>query len=78
MKGLAVEHGLQLLQADTVDEWVASISSVFDDQCRAEELGMAASAWVQLNHRWESCLEPLNEIVDTTYSEPERGIEVGK
>lgn len=78
MKGLAVEDGLQLLQADTVDEWVTSISSIFDDQCRAEELGMAASAWVQLNHRWERCLEPLNEIVDTTYSEPERGIEVGK
>lgn len=78
LKGLAVEPGLQLMQADSIDEWVDSISSVFSDSCRAEELGMAASAWVQLNHRWESCLEPLNEIIDTTYSEPERGIEVGK
>ena len=78
LKGLAVEPGLQLMQADSINEWVDCISSVFSDSCRAEELGMAASAWVQLNHRWESCLEPLNEIVDTTYSEPERGIEVGK
>lgn len=78
LKGLAIEPGLQLLNADTTEEWVDQISKVFDDRCRADELGLAASAWVQLNHRWEACLEPLNEMVDTTYSEPEREIEVKK
>lgn len=78
LKGLAVESGLQLIAADEPTEWVDGISKVFTDSCHAEELGMAASAWVQLNHRWNSCLQPLDEIVDTTTSEPEREIEVGK
>lgn len=77
LTGLNVESGLQLMQADTVDEWVNNITSVFEDKCRAEEFGMAASAWVQLNHRWASCLEPLRELTEADCSEPERGIEVG-
>lgn len=76
LKGLQVESGLQLLKAETVDQWVSSISSVFEDKCRAEELGMAASAWVQLNHRWRACLEPLMDMIDTQCSKPEPGIEV--
>jgi glycosyltransferase involved in cell wall biosynthesis len=77
LKGLQVEPGLQLMKAESVDGWVRSISSIFEDRCRAEELGMAANAWVQLNHRWDSCLEPLIELIDAGCSEPEHGIEVG-
>lgn len=77
LKGLNVEPGLQLLQADTTDQWVSAISRVFEDPCQAEELGMAASAWVQLNHRWKACLEPLIEMLHTPSSEPEYEIEVG-
>lgn len=74
LKGLAVEPGLQLLQADTPDEWVNNLGYVFKDSIRAEELGMAASAWVQLNHRWQACLEPLIEMIQTDRSQP---VEVG-
>lgn len=77
LKGLHVEPGLQLLQADSADDWVQQISMVFNERDRAEELGMAANAWVQLNHRWAACLEPLTEILDSIPSEPEREIEVG-
>lgn len=62
LKGLAVEPGLHLLQADTVKEWVDNLTTVFEDNIRSEELGMAASAWVQINHRWKACLEPLAEL----------------
>lgn len=62
LKGLAVEPGLHLLQADTVQEWVDALTTVFEDKYRTEELGMAASAWVQINHRWKACLEPLAEL----------------
>ena len=62
LKGLAVEPGLHLLKADTTQEWIDSLTTVFDDVHRAEELGMAASAWVQINHRWKACLEPLAEL----------------
>ena len=68
LKGLKVEPGLQLLQAESPEEWVSGIASVFDDPVRSEELGMAASAWVQLNHRWASCLEPLIEMIHSGHS----------
>lgn len=76
LTGLNVESGLQLMQADSIAEWVDCIASVFEDKCRAEEFGMAASAWVQLNHRWGSCLEPLRELTDANCSEPGQEIEV--
>lgn len=75
LNGLAVEPGLHLMQADSVDQWVSSIASVFDDKCRAEEFGMAAGAWVQLNHRWGSCLEPLREMIEATSAEREIEVE---
>mgnify|MGYP000672239761 CR=1 FL=1 len=76
LTGLNVESGLQLMEADSIDEWVNCIASVFEDKYRAEEFGMAANAWVHLNHRWVSCLEPLRELTEADCSEPERGIEV--
>lgn len=76
LKGLAVEPGLHLLQADTVDEWVGALTTVFEDQYRAEELGMAASAWVQINHRWKACLEPLSELTVVDAEQPLREVEV--
>ena len=50
---------------------------MFDDGFKADELGMAASAWVQLNHQWENCLVPLIDITDEQQTLPEPEIEVG-
>lgn len=77
LKGLSLEPGLHLLQADTVQEWLDALTTVFEDQYRAEELGMAASAWVQINHRWKACLEPLAELTftDSEASDSEVGVE---
>lgn len=76
LKGLAVEPGLHLLQADTVEEWVDALTTVFDDSCRSEELGMAASAWVQINHRWKACLEPLAELTLANRDQHSNEVEV--
>jgi sugar transferase (PEP-CTERM/EpsH1 system associated) len=64
LKGLAAEPGLHLLQADQVDEWVDAISRVFDDRCLQQELGLAATMFVQRHHSWNECLAPLNRIPD--------------
>ena len=64
LQGLDVEPGLQLLSADSIDEWVQSIACVFEDRQRARDLGIAANAWVQMNHRWDSCLEPVCELFE--------------
>lgn len=63
LQGLDVEPGLHLLSAQNADEWMASVSDVFDDRSRAEDLGLAANAWVQTHHRWSACLEPLCELL---------------
>lgn len=76
LQGLDVEPGLQLLCADEVNEWVDSVAHVFDDEQRAQELGMAANAWVQMNHRWEACLEPVADLLDRHSLPAEPGIEV--
>lgn len=70
LKGLAVEPGLHLLEADDPDDWVRQIGDVFENRCQADELGLAASAWVQLNHRWNACLEPLIEMIHQPQSKP--------
>ena len=62
LQGLDVEHGQQLLAAETPSEWMHQLSTVFDNPTRAAELGKAARDWVARNHRWESCLEPLTEL----------------
>ena len=77
LKGLNVENGLQLLNADTAEEWVAAIDTVFTNVVRAEELGVAASAWVHLNHRWETCLEPLNDMLSRVGYQSDLEVEVG-
>lgn len=76
LQGLNVEPGLQLLCADEVNEWVDSVAYVFNDEQRAQELGMAANAWVQMNHRWEACLEPMADLLDRHSLPAEPGIEV--
>ena len=76
LKGLSIENDLHLLQAESPDEWLRQISQIFDDKTRASELGTAASAWVQLNHRWEACLEPLREMCSASHSTQNQEAEV--
>ena len=76
LKGLRVESGLHVLSARSADEWIRQIGSVFDDDCRAVELGVAASAWVQTNHCWEDCLEPLNAFLERRKSTFLSGMDV--
>lgn len=63
LKGLAAEPELHLLRADTVEEWLNTIGRVFEDRSLQQELGMAASAFVQLHHSWDECLSPLDQIL---------------
>lgn len=65
LQGLQAEPGLHLLRADTPAEWASTVHSLFSDAHRRHELGMAASAWVQLQHGWDACLAPLQELLST-------------
>ena len=64
LNGLAAEPGIHLLRADTVNEWVDTVSRVFEDQTLQQELGMAGSAYVQLHHSWDHCLSYFDRMLE--------------
>ncbi len=64
LQGLAVEPGLHVLKADAPGDWQRAVGEIFEDENRAQELGLAASAWVQMHHRWDRCLEPVYELLE--------------
>ncbi len=76
VRGLRVEPGLQFLQANSADEWVNAITTIFNDPSLASELGIAAAAWVQIHHLWDACLQPLTEMFDVHVHDTDPTIEV--
>ena len=61
--GLGVEPDVPLLQADSPAEWLAAVSRVFDDETLRSKLELAGRDFVLTHHRWESCLEPMSQLV---------------
>lgn len=62
LKGLTAEPGVHLLRADNADDWIASLSRVFDDKELQQTLGVAGMKCVQQNYSWNSALALLNEL----------------
>ena len=62
LKGLAAEPGVHLLRADKADDWITSLSRVFDDKQLQQTLGEAGMKCVQQNYSWSSVLALLNEL----------------
>ncbi len=56
---LRTESGRHLLMASTATEWIEAIGNLFSDTGRRYELGAAGRNYVEMNHHWEKCLEPL-------------------
>ena len=78
LKGLAAEPGIHLLQADSAEEWVREITRVFEDPTLQQELGMAGSAFVQLNHSWDHCLSFLDRMLEADSLSTAASSEVAK
>jgi sugar transferase (PEP-CTERM/EpsH1 system associated) len=51
--------GEHLLAASTPAEWVAAVGGLFADPARCRELAAAGRRYVEENHDWARCLEPL-------------------
>jgi glycosyltransferase involved in cell wall biosynthesis len=62
LQGLPQEISKCLVTANSPAEWVAGVSRLFDNPQLAQQLGTAASEWVQNRHRWEDCLAPLSAL----------------
>jgi sugar transferase (PEP-CTERM/EpsH1 system associated) len=59
MAALQTEPGRHLLKASTATEWIDAVGGLFRNAARCRELGVAGREYVERNHHWEQCLEPL-------------------
>lgn len=63
LAALRTETGRHLLAASTPAEWVEVLCDLFADPARCQELGAAGRRFVEENHHWERCLNPLLETI---------------
>jgi polysaccharide biosynthesis protein PslH len=59
LAALDVLPGRHLVRAESPDEWTRELLDLFANPARRTSLGREGRAFVEANHNWESCLEPL-------------------
>jgi sugar transferase (PEP-CTERM/EpsH1 system associated) len=59
LAALGTVPGTHLLSASTPQEWVDSVCGLLADPLKRQQLGIAARQYVEQNHHWERCLQPL-------------------
>ncbi len=65
LAALDVEPGRHLVRAESAEEWTRETLDLLDDPARRERLGREGRAFVEANHDWERCLEPLVERIES-------------
>jgi len=60
LKAVPGEH---LLSPTTEEEWVSTVCELLTDADRRRQLGIAARRFVEIHHRWDSCLRPLIDAI---------------
>lgn len=63
LEGLDVVPETHVYQAHTPAEWIAAIGRLLYDEDECGRLGKAARAFVCERHRWERCLQPLENLL---------------
>ncbi len=65
LEGLAVVPGNEALAAETPAQWVKAITRLLDDQHECRRLCKAARTFVSTHHNWKTCLERLNDWLNS-------------
>jgi polysaccharide biosynthesis protein PslH len=60
---LRTEPGRHLIEATSASEWIDSVGQLLGNEDRCRELGAKGRQYVEQNHHWEQCLEPLLEKI---------------
>jgi sugar transferase (PEP-CTERM/EpsH1 system associated) len=76
LAGVRARPGEHLLSAETPAEWADAVTKLFDDPARRAALGAAGRRYVEEQHRWERCLEPLSGVLDLPPAAGEKGANV--
>jgi sugar transferase (PEP-CTERM/EpsH1 system associated) len=74
LQGMLTEPGRHLLTATAPNEWLAELERLLDDEGLRRRLGEAGRAFVEEHHCWESCLEPLLEMLASRGRKPPEGV----
>lgn len=61
--GLKAQPGIHLLAASTAAEWADCLVRLFQDVELRRRLGAAGRRYVEEHHRWERCLQPLDQLL---------------
>jgi sugar transferase (PEP-CTERM/EpsH1 system associated) len=64
LSGLKAEPGVSLLAAESVLEWQQAVLRLLNDSALRQQLGSAGRRYVEQNHRWDKCLEPLKSLLN--------------
>lgn len=63
LTGIAAQPGSELLEANSPEEWVQSLTALWDDPARRKTLGRAGREFVLAKHQWDQCLAPIAELI---------------
>ena len=74
--GLRAESGTHFLTANTVEEWVESVSELLVDDIKRTELGYAGRLYVQTYHQWTHCLERLDALLELPRPDRQRSTDL--
>jgi glycosyltransferase involved in cell wall biosynthesis len=63
-QGVAGEPGRDYLVAESAEQQAEAVCGLLRAPERARELGRSARLFVERHHDWETCLRPVDEIVE--------------
>jgi sugar transferase (PEP-CTERM/EpsH1 system associated) len=66
LAALNTTPGTHLLAAERPQEWISAVCGLLSDPEKRRQLGLAARQYVERNHHWEHCLQPLLEAIFRT------------
>jgi sugar transferase (PEP-CTERM/EpsH1 system associated) len=67
LAALETVSGVHLVAAATPHEWVESVCDLLAAPRKRQLLGIAARQYVEQNHHWERCLQPLLDTIFPTH-----------
>jgi sugar transferase (PEP-CTERM/EpsH1 system associated) len=71
LDGLALTVGQHALCADSPNEWIQALVSIWSSPEQRQAIGHYARAYVEEHHNWESCLKPYENLVLAGQNETE-------
>jgi sugar transferase (PEP-CTERM/EpsH1 system associated) len=70
LAGLRAVPGADLLTAASAAEWVEAVVGLLEDPVRRQQLAAAGRRYVEENHHWDRCLEPLGALLRSAAPAP--------